>query len=75
LEKRAKKAIVVGLLVFMFTIGGGSQVTEESVAYLIPAFVAGVIAACLVYLKMASPEEVVETSRKRGRPRKVAADE
>lgn len=70
LEKRAKKAIVAGLLVFLLAIGGGSQVTEESAAYLISALIAGAIAACLVYLKIVKPDEVVEAKHKRGRPRK-----
>lgn len=75
MEKRAKKAIVAGLLVFLLAIGGGSQVTSESTEYLISALIAGAIAACLVYLKIAKPEEVLEVKRKRGRPRKVATDE
>jgi len=70
LEKRAKKAIVTGLLVFMMALGCGTQVTPESTEYLITALIAGVIAACLVYLKIAKPEEVLEVKRKRGRPRK-----
>ncbi|GAI80477.1 unnamed protein product, partial [marine sediment metagenome] len=43
--------------------------------YLISALIAGAIAACLVYLRMAKPEEVVEVSRKRGRPKKAETQE
>lgn len=60
---------------FLIALGSGTQVTQEPIAYIVPALIAGGIAACLVYLRMAKPEEVVEVSRKRGRPKKVETQE